>query len=81
VLSVSRGQHLFVEYDKQIAIRIPIEATSLGFRTQTAGSKLTYDALRELTALAEHYEVICQSTPKTVGKKRRSQPKKQSSTS
>lgn len=73
--------HVWVAYDQQMTLRIPLEATNLGPTRPRSQTKLTLDALTELITLAEQYEVLCPTNLKKSGLVCQSKSKTKSSTS
>ena len=66
-LSSRRVGFVFVLYQDEMRIRIPLAATNLAPSAKVPTSKLTFTSVTELTTLAEPCEGLCQSHPNESG--------------
>ncbi len=72
--------HVLVTYGEGMLLRLPIEATNLASMPQASVTKLTYEAVRELVAVAAQDELSWAFKQKTSGEGCRQPSKKKFST-
>jgi hypothetical protein len=73
VVSIARGDpqsvHVFVKYQGDIVLRLPLRATSLSMLAEHAPrAKLCHEAVQDFLSLVKEYELCPQPTTRRRGK-------------